>query len=110
MAEYSAEATTTPTTTPTTVTAPAPPPTVWDDEVTGEASWYSEAPDGYCASPALAFGTVVTVTDLATGVSVTCTIDDREAHNPGRVVDMSEQGFSQLAPLSQGLIDVSVRW
>jgi len=87
---------------------PAPSPATGHEE-TGEASWYGAAP-GTCASPDLPFGTVVTVTDLASGASVTCTIDDREAQNPGRVIDMSEQTFAQLADPSVGLIEVSVRW
>jgi rare lipoprotein A (peptidoglycan hydrolase) len=78
--------------------------------VDGEATWYAEAPDGMCASPDLSFGTVLTVTDDATGNSITCTVDDREAQNPGRVVDLSPEGFSQLAPTSQGVIMVTVSW
>jgi rare lipoprotein A (peptidoglycan hydrolase) len=73
----------------------------------GLASWYG-APAGTCASPSLSFGTVLTVTDLATGKSVTCTVDDREADN--RVVDLSEATFAQLADPSAGLIDVRLTW
>ncbi len=96
-----------PTTRPLAAPATAPASSY---QVTGAASWYSEAPAGYCASPELPFGTVVTVTDLSTGASVTCRIDDRQARAPNRVIDMSEEGFSQLAPLSAGLVEVSVRW
>jgi rare lipoprotein A (peptidoglycan hydrolase) len=104
----------TPTTTTTTVpprpaAPPAPAPTATGHEESGQASWYQATP-GTCASPDLPFGTVVTVTNLSSGASVTCTIDDREAHNPGRVIDMSEQTFAQLADPSVGLIEVSVRW
>jgi rare lipoprotein A (peptidoglycan hydrolase) len=53
---------------------------------------------------------VLTVTDLATGKSVTCTVDDRQADNPGRVVDLSEATFSQLADPSSGLIEVRLTW
>ena len=67
-------------------------------------------PAGTCASPSLAFGTVVTVTDLSTGASIRCTVDDREAHNPGRVVDLSPATFSQLASLSVGVIEVRLSW
>jgi rare lipoprotein A (peptidoglycan hydrolase) len=97
------------TTTTTTRPPPPPPPPAPAHHETGSASWYS-APAGTCASPDLAFGTVVTVTDLSTGASVRCTIDDREAQNPGRVIDMSEQTFSQLADPSVGLIQVTVSW
>jgi hypothetical protein len=76
---------------------------------TGGASWYRSLA-GTCASPTLAFGTVVTVTDLSTGASVHCTVDDREAHNPGRVIDLSPATFSQLARLTVGVIEVRLTW
>jgi rare lipoprotein A (peptidoglycan hydrolase) len=63
-----------------------------------------------CASPDLAFGTVLTVTNTATGASTTCTVDDREADNPGRVVDMSYSGFSAIADPSQGVAEVTISW
>jgi hypothetical protein len=103
------------TTTTTTTTLPPPPPTTTTVPVpifseVGEATWYAEAPDGMCASPDLPFGTVLTVTDNATGASIDCTVDDREAQNPGRVVDLSPEGFAQLAPTSQGVIMVTISW
>ena len=76
----------------------------------GVATWYSEAPAGYCASPWLPFGTVLTITNVANGARITCTVDDREANNPGRIVDLSTSGFSQIAPLSEGVVTVSVTW
>jgi rare lipoprotein A (peptidoglycan hydrolase) len=97
------------------VPAPAPKPVVAPvvtapaHQSTGGASWYG-SPAGTCASPTLAFGTVVTVTDLSTGVSVHCTVDDREAHNPGRVIDLSPATFSQLARLTVGVIEVRLTW
>ncbi len=84
---------------------PSAPPSI----TAGIASWYG-APAGTCASPTLVFGTVVTVTDLATGVSLRCTVDDREAHNPGRVIDLAPATFSQLASPSVGLIEVRLSW
>jgi rare lipoprotein A (peptidoglycan hydrolase) len=63
-----------------------------------------------CASPTLSFGTVLTVTNNATGASTRCTVDDREASNPGRVVDLSYSGFSQIANPSQGVVAVTVSW
>jgi rare lipoprotein A (peptidoglycan hydrolase) len=104
-------------TTPTPTTAPRssdlPPatvPTTLNDTATGIATWYSEAPPGRCASPWLAFGTTVSITDVATGVSITCVVDDREAQNPGRVIDLSPSGFEAMAPLSQGVIRVNISW
>jgi hypothetical protein len=56
-----------------------------------------------CASPALPFGTVLTVTNNATGASTTCTVDDREgAGYPA--------GFAQIADLSQGVVEVTISW
>ena len=42
--------------------------------------------------------------------SVVCTVDDREADNVGRVVDLSPAEFSELAPLGQGVVEVTVTW
>jgi hypothetical protein len=78
--------------------------------VTGVATWYAAAPDGDCASPFLPFGTVLEVVDDATGARTTCTVDDREADNPGRVVDLSYDGFAQLANPSQGVVTVTISW
>jgi hypothetical protein len=101
----------------TTTTAPPPKPPAPTTTTTtapahtesGVASWYT-APAGTCASPSLAFGTVLTVTDVATGKSVTCTVDDRQADSPGRVVDLAEATFAQLAAPAAGVIDVRLTW
>ncbi len=63
-----------------------------------------------CASPTLPFGTVLTVVNNATGASTVCTVDDREAAGYPRVVDMSPEGFSQIADTSQGVVDVTISW
>jgi hypothetical protein len=95
--------------TTTTTTAPPPPPPPTHSEV-GEATWYSAAPAGYCASPTLPFGTVLTVVDNATGASTQCTVDDREGAGYPRVVDLSPQGFSQIAGLNEGVVEVTISW
>ncbi len=92
---------------PTTTTTTAPPPA--NHEV-GEATWYGAAPSGYCASPTLPFGTTLTVVNNATGASTVCVVDDREAAGYPRVVDLSPQGFSQIADLGQGVVDVTISW
>ena len=76
----------------------------------GEATWYGAAPTGMCASPTLPFGTVLTVVNNATGASTVCTVDDREAAGYPRVVDLSPAGFSQIAGLGQGVVDVTISW
>jgi len=107
---------TTTTVPPTTTTTATVPPTttttatVPSTSASGIATWYSEAPAGTCASPWLPKGVTLTVTDEATGATITCLVADREADNPGRVVDLSPSGFEQLAPLSQGVVEVTVSW
>jgi rare lipoprotein A (peptidoglycan hydrolase) len=105
----------------TTTTAPPPPPptttttapraaAVAAHDESGEATWYAAAPSGLCASPTLPFGTVLTVVNEATGASTVCTVDDREDAGYPRVVDLSPEGFAQIADTSQGVVDVTISW
>jgi rare lipoprotein A (peptidoglycan hydrolase) len=94
---------TTTTTTTTTTTAPAA-------SATGGATWYTETPAGGCASPWLPRGTELTVTNDVTGARTTCLVDDREADNPGRVVDMSYTTFSEIGDPSTGVLTVTITW
>ena len=77
----------------------------------GEASWYSFAPGGglTAAHPWLPFGTVVTVTNLANGKTVQVVINDRGPFG-GRIIDLSDEAFSRIAPLSQGVCQVHLSW
>ena len=50
------------------------------------------------------------VTNDDTGASTVCTVDDREAAGYPHVVDMSPEGFSQIADSSQGVVDVTISW
>jgi hypothetical protein len=86
-------------------------PMATGDSRAGIATWYP-ATTGTAASPWLPFGTVVTVTDLSTGRSITVVIDDRGPNGapPNRIIDLSEGSFAQLEPLSQGLINVRISW
>jgi rare lipoprotein A len=90
--------------TPPTTERPAPRPSE-----TGQASWYDAYP-GTCAHPYLPLGTVVTVTDVDNGRSVTCRVEDRGPFLDGRILDMSETTFSKLAPLGAGVIEVRLTW
>lgn len=114
---------TTTTTTPPTTTTTAPPTTTTAPPTTttttrpaptnrevGDATWYAAAPAGYCASPTLPFGTVLTVVNNATGASTVCTVDDRETAGYPRVVDLSPEGFDQIADTSQGVVQVTISW
>ncbi|MGO8862046.1 MAG: septal ring lytic transglycosylase RlpA family protein [Acidimicrobiales bacterium] len=94
----------------TTTTDPAPVFAATADSEEGQATWYAAAPPGRCASPTLPFGTVLTVTNLATGAQTVCTVDDREQAGYPRVVDLSPSGFEQLAGLGRGVVDVIVSW
>ena len=105
---------------PTTVPRTTPPTTARPEAAataaapantaTGLATWYAAAPAGRCASTSLPFGTVLTVRDNATGATITCLVDDRETAGPPHLVDLSPEGFSAMAPLSQGVIGVTVTW
>jgi rare lipoprotein A (peptidoglycan hydrolase) len=100
-----------PTVTPPTVTALRAPAVISSgNSERGQATWYAAAPPGRCASPTLPFGTVLTITNVATGATTTCTVDDREQAGYSRVVDLSPSGFAQLAEPSQGVVDVSISW
>jgi uncharacterized protein YabE (DUF348 family) len=77
---------------------------------TGEATWYQTNGSGLTAAhPWLPFGTIVTVTDLANGKSVKVVINDRGPFG-GRIIDLSPEAFSALAPLSVGVIQVKLTW
>lgn len=103
--------------TTTTTAAPAPPPAPAvrqsDGTQRGLSSWYDlpGARAGVCAHRTLAKGTVVTVTNLDTGGSITCTIDDRGPYTgDGKILDLFRDDFARLAPLEQGVIPVRLDW
>jgi uncharacterized protein YabE (DUF348 family) len=76
---------------------------------TGDASWYGHS--GLTAAhPWLPFGTVVRVTNLATGAWVDVTINDRGPYVRGRIIDLSQSAFSRIASTSEGVIRVTIRW
>lgn len=104
----------------TTTTAPPPPPTtsttappapapVATNQESGKATWYRYR-DGECAHKTLPRGTVLTVTNVANGASATCVVTDRGPYGGGRVVDLDDGTFARLAPLSAGVIDVTISW
>ncbi len=75
----------------------------------GVATWYSYIP-GHCATSYLRFGTRIHVRDLATGKTIVCVVTDREGRGDGRVVDLYETQFAELAPLWRGVVRVKVSW
>lgn len=86
----------------------------------GTASWYDwdgrRAPCGgtlsgyYAAHRTLPCGTRVTVTNLANGSSVTVVIRDRGPYVWGRIIDLSDEAFSRIAPLGAGTVRVRITW
>src|SRR6266540_1481651 len=63
---------------------------------TGDGTWYRA--DGLTAAhPTLPFGTVVRVTDLENGRTVTVTIRDRGPTGEGRIIDLSDGAFRRLS-------------
>lgn len=75
----------------------------------GVASWY----DAYgltAAHKTLPKGTVVTVTNLANGKSVNVVIRDRGPYVKGRIIDLSDNAFSRIAPLGSGVVRVKIRY
>ncbi len=78
---------------------------------TGQASYYYHPEDGMTAAHrTLALGTVVTVTNRANGKSVSVTINDRGPYIEGRIIDLNEPAFTQIAAKSSGVIDVRITW
>ncbi len=120
---------TTTTAAPTTTTAPPPPPpapaaepepapaalSASHDDGTheGMVSWYDlpGARSGICAHRTIEKGTVVTVTNVETGASITCTVDDRGPYSgDGKILDLHQDDFSQLAPLEEGVFPARLDW
>ncbi|HEX9775143.1 MAG TPA: ubiquitin-like domain-containing protein [Actinomycetota bacterium] len=76
----------------------------------GDATWYGEADGMTAAHKTLPIGTVVRVENLANGAWVNVTIRDRGPYGEGRIIDLSDEAFARLAPLSKGVINVRIRW
>ena len=87
-----------------TAAAPAP-----ANRQSGQATWYRWKA-GNCAHNTLPKGTVLTVTNTATGASTTCTVGDRGAFRYPTIVDLDASVFSQIAPLGAGRISVTITW
>jgi rare lipoprotein A (peptidoglycan hydrolase) len=94
---------------PTTTTTAAP---AHDGErsESGKGTWYDTGTPGVCAHKTLPFGTVVTVTNVANGKSVTCTVHDRGPYVDGYIIDLNPQEFAKIAPLSAGVINARISW
>jgi rare lipoprotein A len=93
----------------TTATTAAPAPTTASNTQEGGASWYDYNP-GECAHQTIPKGTVVTVTRVSTGASITCVVTDRGPFGAGRIIDLDRATFAQLADPSAGIIQVRITW
>jgi rare lipoprotein A (peptidoglycan hydrolase) len=98
-----------PRTTTTAAPAPPPPPAPSGNSEWGEATWYAYR-DGECAHKTLPRGTTVHITNLANGATATCVVTDRGPYGGNRIIDLDDDTFAQLAPLSTGIIDVTITW
>ena len=76
---------------------------------TGLASWYHRV-GMVAAHKTLPFGTQVKVTNLANGRSVVVVINDRGPYIGGRIIDLSDDAYAQLAALGSGTIQVRITW
>jgi len=54
-------------------------------------------------------GTVVTIRSQS-GATATCTVSDRGPFVDGMIIDLAKDVFSKLAPLSQGVVQVTISW
>jgi rare lipoprotein A (peptidoglycan hydrolase) len=101
---------TTTTTTPAPITTTSAPPAPVSAQRVGVVTYYDDpGGPGTCASPALPFGTVVTITNPANGATARCRVNDREA-DTARQIDLDTASFAQIAPLSQGVINADLSW
>jgi rare lipoprotein A len=76
----------------------------------GIASWYEAAPSGTCAHRTLPKGTRFDVTNLSNGKRTQCVVADRGPYVDGFIIDLSKSNFSELAPLDDGIIKVTITW
>lgn len=89
----------------------------------GNASWYGESWNGRktangeifnsakmtCAHNKLKMGTVIKVTNVENGKSVTCKVNDRGGFAKyGRILDMSKGSFSVIGDVNKGVIKVRI--
>ena len=65
-----------------------------------------------CASWDYDYGTLLLVTNVSNGKRVFVVVNDRgpskRLYRMGRVIDLSKRAFSELAPLKQGIIPVTI--
>jgi len=99
-------------------------PVLLSEEQKGQASWYGGKYHGRttasgeifntydltAAHRTLPFDTLVEVTNLGNGKSVTVRINDRGPFVDNRIIDLSYEAAQKLDFVQQGVADVSIRW
>ncbi len=76
---------------------------------TGVATWYDDGPGSYGAVNSWRFGdTPYRVKVCTSEACVTVTVRDVCACPGGRIIDLSPTAFSRLAPLSRGIVRVTM--
>jgi len=93
---------------PLNVPPVASPPKVGAKEG-GAATWLNTIPTGTCANNGAPIGATLTVTS-SSGATVVCKVVSRGPYGAGKIVDLAEGTFAELAPPSQGVVGVRVRW
>ena len=103
--------TTTSTTEPPETTTTEAPASDTGNSQSGGASYYAQpwANKG-CAHKSIAKGTVLTVTNVATGKSVSCVVNDRGPYIAGRIIDLDTTIFKQFASTRQGVFQAKITW
>lgn len=61
------------------------------------------------AHKTLPFGTIVEVTNLASGESVQVKINDRGPYGAGRIIDLTSSAFEEISWLGAGVVNVQVK-
>lgn len=74
--------------------------------VRGLASWYDW---NGAASNDFPIGSIIRVTNVATGVFVNSTVVSAGPFVPGRIVDLPREQFEQIADLGAGVVEVTVQ-
>ena len=94
-----------------------------NENFSGNASWYgnefkgSATASGETFSPnkltaahrSLPFGSIIEVTNIKNDKKVKVKINDRGPFKGGRILDLSEEAFSRIANINEGVIEVKVR-
>lgn len=83
------------------------------DHFAGDATASGEPYDPNALTAAhrsLPLGTVVTVTNTATGQTVRVRINDRGPYVSGRIIDLSRAAWDRIAPPSAGAVNVRLEW